>query len=175
MKSNREEWQTVENRLKQEKERRMYERYQAIRLYLMGYSVKQMMDILSRSDKTIRTYIKSYKEHGLDGLAMKVPTGKPSRLSREQQAQLKQTIIGCLPYEAGFPAKCNWTLDIIASYILCEFGHSYSIRGVSKMMHRLGLSYTKPTYTLAAADEEKQKVFVEKTFPEIKKTRKCRN
>lgn len=28
-------------------------------------------------------------------------------------------------------------------------------------MHQMGLSYTKPTYTLAAADEEMQRQFVE--------------
>jgi transposase len=43
------------------------------------------------------------------------------------------------------------------------------------MMHRLGLSYTKPTYTLVAADKEKQKDFVENTFPEVKKIRERRN
>jgi hypothetical protein len=69
----------------------------------------------------------------------------------------------------GFKSKFNWTLEIIAAYIKQEFGHEYSLRGVSKMMHRLGLSYTKPTYTLAAADEEKQKEFAENTFPEVKK------
>lgn len=175
MKSNIEELQEVENRLKHEKERRMYERYQTIRLYLMGYPIKQIITILNRSDKTIRTYINSYKKHGLDGLSMKFSTGKPTRLTKEQQAQLKQTIITCLPQEVGFPAKFNWTLEIIGLYINREFGHQYSIRGVSKMMHRLGLSYTKPTYTLAAADEEKQKDFVENTFPEVKKIRKRRN
>lgn len=36
MKTNTEELQEVENRLKHEKNRRMYERYQTIRLYLMG-------------------------------------------------------------------------------------------------------------------------------------------
>lgn len=35
-------------------------------------------------------------------------------------------------------------------------------------MHRIGMSYTKPTYTLAAADEEKQREFVEETFPGLK-------
>ncbi|NOJ72899.1 hypothetical protein HMI46_20355 [Paenibacillus alvei] len=33
------------------------------------------------------------------------------------------------------------------------------------------MSYTKPTYTLEAADEEKQKEFVEGTFPGLKKFR----
>ena len=175
MESKIEELQKVENRLKHEKERRMYERYQTIRLYLMGNSIQQITTILNRSDKTIRTYINTYKEQGLDGLTMKFSTGKPPRLTEEQQVQLKQTIIDYLPHEVGFQAKFNRTLEIIFLYIKREFGHEYSIRGVSKMMHRLGLSYTKPTYTLAAADEEKQKDFVENTFPELKKIRERRN
>ncbi len=169
MKSNLDELQEIENKLKHEKNRRMYERYQAVRLHLMGNTIHQISTILKRSDKTIGTYIRSYKKNGLDGLAMKFSTGKPPRLPVEQQEQLKQTIIGSLPHEVGFPAKFNWTLEIIASYIEREFGRSYSLRGVSKMLHRLGLSYTKPTYTLAAADESKQKEFVETTFPKVKK------
>jgi transposase len=74
MKSNIEELQEVENKLKHEKKRRMYERYQTIRLYLMGNSIKQITTILNRSDKTTRTYINSYKEYGLDGLTMKFST-----------------------------------------------------------------------------------------------------
>jgi transposase len=57
-------------------------------------------------------------------------------------------------------------LYLIGEYIKHEFGSAYSLRGISKM----ALSYTKPTYTLAAADEAKQKVFAEVTFPDLKKT-----
>jgi transposase len=175
MRSIHDELQAVENRLRSEKSRRMYERYQAIRLHLMGNAVHQIATTLNRTSKTIGTYIRSYQEHGLDGLAMKFSTGKPPQLTTEQQAQLKQTIMDFLPHECGFPARFNWTLELIRWYILREFGKSYSIRGVSKMMKRLGLSYTKPTYTLAAADEEKQKEFVETTFPKVKKMGQWRN
>nr|WP_275900928.1 winged helix-turn-helix domain-containing protein [Paenibacillus periandrae] len=58
-------------------------------------------------------------------------------------------------------------MQITGEYIHREFGKTYSIRGVSKLLHRMELSYTKPTYTLAAADEEKQKLFVETTFPRL--------
>ena len=37
------------------------------------------------------------------------------------------------------------------------------------MMERLGLSYTRPTYTLEKADPEKQRKFREETFPDLKK------
>jgi transposase len=60
-------------------------------------------------------------------------------------------------------------------YIEQVFGYSYSIRGISKMKHRLGLSYTKPTYTLDDAEDKKQKEFAESTFKALKKLRKRRN
>jgi transposase len=95
--------------------------------------------------------------------------GAPVRLTPEQQEQLKRTIVESVPHEVGFTARHNWTLEIIADYIKREFGPAYSLRGISKMMHRQGLSYTKPTYTLAAADEDKQKAFAQTTFPSLKK------
>jgi transposase len=163
------ELQEVEKRLKTEKKRRMYERYQTIRLYLMGTDRKQIALIMGRSERTIITYIGCYQEHGFDGLEMKFSPGPSERLSKEQQAKLRQTIMDFQPQEVGFTAKFNWTLQLIGEYINREYDKNYSIRGVSKLMHRLGLSYTKPTYTLAAADEEKQRAFVETTFPGLKK------
>lgn len=80
-----------------------------------------------------------------------------------------------LPHEVGFIAKFNWTLELICAYIKREYDVAYSLRGASKLMHRLGMSYTKPTYTLAAADTEKQSEFVETTFPALKKIRERRN
>lgn len=61
MKINEEQLQVIENRLKQEKSRRMYERLQAVRLHLMGYTYKQISKLLKRSEKTIGTYIRAYK------------------------------------------------------------------------------------------------------------------
>lgn len=97
--------------------------------------------------------------------------GAPARLTIEQQKQFKQTIVEKLPHEVGFTAKFNWTLHLMGDYIKREFGVTYSLQGIADLAHRLNLSYTKPTYTLAAADKEKQKQFAEITFPELKKTR----
>jgi transposase len=155
--------------MKQAKERRMYERYQAIYLYLKGKSVKEIAETLDRSDETVNNYIHRYQTGGLSALQMKYSSGAPTRLTKDQQNKLIQTIVHFVPHEMGFTARHNWTLEIIAAFIEREFDRHYSLRGVSKMMHRLGLSYTKPTYTLAAADPEKQREFSEHTFPHLKK------
>jgi len=96
--------------------------------------------------------------------------GAPTRLTKEQQEQFKQTIVEKLPHEIGFTAKFNWTLHLMGEYIKREFKVTYSLQSVANLAHRLNLSYTMPTYTLAAADKDKQQAFKETTFPELKKT-----
>jgi transposase len=175
MKTTSEQLQKVEERLKHEKNRRMFERYQTVRLHLLGKDNAEIAIIIGRKESTVNTYLRKYRKNGLDGLQMKFSPGPPEQLSKEQQEQLKKTIMDFVPHEVGFTAKFNWTLQIIGEYIQREFGETYSIRGVSKLMHRMELSYTKPTYTLAAADEQKQREFVETTFPRLKKLRERRN
>ncbi|WCF07254.1 helix-turn-helix domain-containing protein [Paenibacillus thiaminolyticus] len=57
----------VAERIKQTKDRRMYERYQTIRLHLMGNTTSQIALILGRTSKTIKAYIDAYNELGLNG------------------------------------------------------------------------------------------------------------
>ncbi|MDT2287220.1 winged helix-turn-helix domain-containing protein [Paenibacillus larvae] len=71
-------------------------------------------------------------------------------MTKQQQDRLKQTVAYSVPHEVGFTAKHNWTLELIATYVERDWGHCYSLRGISKVMEQLGLSYTKQTYTLAA-------------------------
>ncbi|MDT2236252.1 winged helix-turn-helix domain-containing protein [Paenibacillus larvae] len=51
---------------------------------------------------------------------------------------MKQTVAYSVPHEVGFTAKHNWTLELIATYVEREWGHCYSLRGISKVMQRLG-------------------------------------
>lgn len=159
----------IEALMKKAKDRRMFERYQAIYLHVKGKNAQEISEIIGRTQRTIYKYLRAYREVGVVGLQMNYSTGAPERLTKQQQEQLKHTIISKVPNEVGFLSKYSWTLYLIGEYIKREFGHTYSLRGISKMAHRLGLSYTKPTYTLAAADEAKQQVFTEVTFPALKK------
>lgn len=130
----------------------------------------EIAGILNRNRMTVSSYIHTYETGGLTALQLKYSSGAPTRLTKEQQDQLKQTIAYSVPHEVGFAAKHNWTLELIAAYVEREWNHRYSLRGISKVMERLGLSYTKRTYTLAAADPEKQRQFAETTFPDLKKS-----
>lgn len=135
----------------------------------MGIPVKEIATIMCRSEKTIRIYIHAYEKEGIHGLIMRFSPWRSPRLTKDQRDKLKQVIVNLVPADVGFTAKFNWTLQLIADYIERTFGCTYSLRGVSKLMEHMGMSYTKPTYTLAAADPVKQQQFVEETFPALKK------
>ncbi|WP_411814290.1 helix-turn-helix domain-containing protein, partial [Cytobacillus horneckiae] len=45
----------------------------------------------------------------------------------------------------------NWTLAIISDFIQREWGQTYTLRGVSLLLEDLGLSHTRPNYTLKKA------------------------
>jgi transposase len=75
----------------------------------------------------------------------------------------------------GYENHYNWTLAIIEDFIQKEWGQTYTLRGISRLLEDLGLSYTRPTYTLKKADKDKQKEFKDETFPALKKAFKRRN
>jgi transposase len=160
----------IQTAMKEAKDRRSYERFQSVYLSLKGYTQREIADITGRCVKTIHHYVSAYKEKGLDGLEITYSPGAPTKLTKEQQQQLVETVAYKQPVDVGFPAKYNWTLSLVTQYIKREWGPSYTLRGASKMLHSLGLSYTRPTYTLKKADKEKQDEFVLETFPALKKS-----
>jgi transposase len=155
--------------MRKTKDRRHFERYQAVYLYLSGYNMKEVAQIIDWHPTTVSIYISAYKEKNIEGLALGHSTGKPAKLSEEQMAILLEIVSTKVPADVGFTAMYNWTLALVVQFVREEWDIEYSLRGMSGVLHKLGLSYTRPTYTLEKADPEKQREFVEETFPTLKK------
>jgi transposase len=118
----------VEQRLKHEQNRRMFERYQTVKLHLLGKSHEDIAISIGRKESTVNTYLRLYRLSGLEGLQMRFSPGPPEQLSKEQQERLKKIIMDFVPHEVGFTAKFNWTLQIIGEYIHREFGKTYCLK-----------------------------------------------
>ncbi len=155
--------------MKQTKDRRLFERYQAVYLYLDGHTMNEVAQIIGRTRKTVSSYVSSYRKAGLDGLVRHHSNGRPRRLTADQEASLATIVSTKLPSDVALGMFANWTLALMIMYVEREWGVTYTVRGMSLLMERLGLSYTRPTYTLAKANPEKQRVFLEETFPDLKK------
>jgi transposase len=168
------EIQILKMAMKATKDKRMFERYQTILLHLHGATYDEISVIVGRSAVTIGSYVKAYRAKGIDGLVLGESPGRPSFLTNEQEEQIRKLLIEQKPSEVGFPSEMNWTAPLLRNWIEREFSVKYSERGTRKLLHLLGFSYTKPTYTLAHADPEKQELF-KKAFEVVKKIDSTRN
>jgi len=138
---------------------RMHIRYNTLILHYRGYTNIHIASILGLCEHTVGKYINAYESKGIEGLEMGKSTGYPKFLTDEQEQELYKDITTKTPDEVGFDYRKNWTADIIREWVKIKFGIEYSIRGIYHVLHRLNLSYTRPTYTMAKADEAKQEEF----------------
>ena len=100
-------------------------------------------------------------------LIVKQP-GAQKKLTDKQETELLSVISTQTPKEVGLGVFANWTAALACAFVKQKFGISYSSRGMLNLFDRLGLSYTRPTYTLDKADPKKQEQF-RKTFETLKK------
>jgi transposase len=168
MRVSQEELDKVKAAMNAVKKVKIFRRFQALYLYLSGKTCKEVAEIVGLNKSTVSEINQIYKNEGLAGIPYKPKAGRPPRLTKKQQAGIKEMILNKLPSDVGFPAEFNWTAGLVAKYIKQEYGCDYSIRGITKILDRLGLSYTRPTYVLAKADKQKQEQFVQ-DFENLKK------
>lgn len=106
---------------------------------------------------TVGSYIKKFREQGIEALTAKKPTGAPRKLSKEQEYILLDLITNNTPDEVGFNSEKNWTIDLVRQWIVNNFNIIIKPSSMAVILHRLNLSYTRPTYVLKKADEKNKK------------------
>jgi transposase len=163
------EIQRLNKAMKETSDKRLYERYLAVRLHMEGHPFNEIGDLLDHARQTISTYWQNYQKHGLDGLELDHSPGQPPKLSEEQRKQLATMLEKQQPAEVGFEARYTWTLPLVAEWIEREFDIIMSVRGISAMLKRMNFSFTKATYTLAKANKDAQDFFRKHTFARLKK------
>lgn len=139
------------------KDKRLADRIKAVLSLNSGHEYSQVAAILLLDEATLRRYVDKFKEKGVSGLLEFHYVGGRSQLNILQQNGLK----AYLKINTQTRAK-----DIVL-YIKKQYKISYSIIGVTKLLHRLGFSYKKPKVIPGKADYVKQKEFL-KTYREIK-------
>ena len=164
----------VKSAMRETKDKRLYARYHCIYLLLMGETQKNIAKLINRGTDTVGNYVQDYCTYGIQGLEPQHSPGRPRQLTEEQEQELYQTIVEKTPADVGFPANLNWTSLLIRDWIYNHFQIKYSEQGTRELLYRMGFSYTRPTYTLAKADPEKQEAFKQE-FAELKKIRRMRN
>lgn len=126
---------------KVQKQARMRIRLQAIVLAREGKTAPQIVEALGAARRTVQEWVARYNRHGIEGLKDGVHTGKPPKLARDRHEQLKARLdAGVLPTDG----VCTLRAADVKKILEKEFNVIYSLKGVYKLLHRLGYSCLTP-------------------------------
>jgi transposase len=141
---------------------KMRQRVMTIRFIMEHYTGKEVAHLLNLHRETVSTYVKTFNQYGMNGLLTReYSTGKPPYLTKEEKEELRRMIVESTPEKEGFGIDVNWDTRVIQHVIDEKFSVTMNRSGIYRMLLHMGLSYTRPTYTLAKADKEEQKPFLQ--------------
>lgn len=143
------------------RDKKLADRIKAVLSLNAGHELSKIAAILLLDEVTLRRYVERFKEKGVDGLLEYRYTGGKSQLTSTQLQELKTFLVDNTQTKAK---------DIVF-HIKKQYGISYSIIGVTKLLHKLGFSYKKPKIIPGKAERSKQEAFLEK-YQDIKSTLK---
>jgi len=137
--------------LKKEDKRRYADRIRVILLLDQGKTYQSISEHLFLDEGTIANYRRRYKEGGLEGLIIDEYSGKRSFLSAEEKKILEEFLQSQI---------CLSTKEII-HFIEKKFGITYSVSGVTDLLHRIGFTYKKAKSMPGKAEKKKQEEFID--------------
>jgi len=116
-----------------------------------GWEINEVAEALLLDDETLRSYVKKYREHGIEGAIKTNYHGRECQLNEEQSRVL------C----AELDAHIHLTTDSIIEFIKQVFNVEYSRSGITDLLHRLGYVYKKPKLVPGKMDAQAQEEFIE--------------
>ena len=134
-------------------------RLEAIRLLYQGNRRIEVCEQVGCSYDTVTSWLRKYLQGGLEALVSPIRHQKPSRLSEEQQQQLKEMILTQRPTEYGIERQM-WTGAIISEVIAQRFKVELKDSRIYELLNELGLSYQRAHRDYANANPKAQKEWV---------------
>ena len=130
-------------------------RLEAIRLLHQGSSRLKVCEQVGCSYDTLTSWLRKYLQGGFKALTSPIKHQKPSRLTSEQQQQLKEIILTQLPIDYGIERQML-TGAIISEVIAQRFKVQLKDSRIYELLHELGLSYQRAHRDYANANPKAQ-------------------
>lgn len=136
--------------LRLERNRRFADRIRVILLLDQGKIASQIAEFLFLDEGSVRNYKRRYEEGGIEELVNDNYIGRSSFLNEEQ----KKVLVIELESQV-YP-----TTQSIIGFVKKKFGVTYTVGGMTCLLHQLGFSYKKPKGVPGKLDPEQQKKFI---------------
>jgi len=124
-----------------------------------GISKKQASITFGFSRSSIWKYLKEYKIYKEESFRYKkrgVKVGTRSKISKNQEEELKSKISSHTPDELGMDYTL-WNSKVVQEYIESNYLYQYNRRSIRKIMNRLGFTSQKPIKLAYQRNPEKIK------------------
>lgn len=142
-------------------DKRYADRIKAVYLLGSGWQVSQVAQALMIDRESVRNHHKRYRKGGLMALLRNDAGGSECALNAEQHQQLA----------AYLQSHLCLTAKQVAHYVQKTWQVTYSERGITQLLHRLGFVYKKPKLIPGKADAERQHAFIE-TYRQLQDAKK---
>jgi transposase len=133
--------------------RREQVRLQAASMFEQGIGPVRVAGLLRVSTKSAHQWHRAWEAGGGAALASRGPGGTGCKLDDGQLAQLRAAL-DAGPAACGWDRDQRWTLKRVAELVMRLFGVSYTLRGVSYLLHRNGFTPQVPAHRAAERDED---------------------
>lgn len=118
------------------------DRYRAVLMALEGNGAPAIARTLARSRRHVQDWVYAYRDGGIEGMRPKPRPGRPTKLPREREAELKARLdAGPIASDGGV---CTLRGKDVVRILETEFGVGYTLDGAYDLLHRLGYSCLTP-------------------------------
>ena len=136
-------------------------------MFEQGIAPPRVAKALRVSTKSVYQWRRTWRAGGTAALASTGPGGNPCRLSSTQRARLA-TELDRSPAAHGWDEDQRWTLARVTKLIGRLFHVSYTLRGTSYLLHRMGWTPQKPKHRAVERDEDKIAVWRTETWAKVR-------
>jgi transposase len=144
---------------RKEKDARLAIRIRAVYLALMGKSAPEIAVLLGYRRRTIQTWVYAYNKHGLKGLQDTSGRGQRCRLNADQLQWLRQRLEEGPSSESGLSVFHGKDIQRLIEQ---QFGVTYHLHSIYKLLHRLGYSYVSSRPEHPKGDPQARETFKKK-------------
>jgi transposase len=141
---NQDEQKCLNDALKASKSKNWYRRLNIIALSATNYDVKQLSKMFNLCEATIRNYIHSYNQGGIDKLKPSKPTGRSPKISNWTRDQWNNIMKKhpCDYKKLGTQSN-RWTLELLRLFLKEYNDTIVSIVSIHNSLKKTGVSIEK--------------------------------
>lgn len=157
----------IEKAMRQDKRAEVRQRATVMRLLHFGHKPETIAEQQMVSVPTIYNWHKLWRGQGIEGLANKKKTGRPSKAT-EIYCQKLEELLAKEPADFGYRFGI-WTSDRLRTHLEKETGILLSESRFRALLKKRGYRYRRPKHDLSHLQDKAAKKKAEKLLEEMKK------